>query len=200
MLHDVQISPAKNENGPLLASNDITMTDEATDLTNTTPTKQLEEHDERVDGGLLAMRVACLRTYAEQNLGGTYVALALTLDNDNASLSRVQVGGVADIACSVAKAELTRKLNAEVVLRDDNTGRMTEAERLRIQSTVKTKLEIQLLTKRKEGQRASAVDFILDGTADLRVPGVQVTSETKVTPLGYFEQITNTVRVAFPGG
>lgn len=195
MLYDVQISPAKVENGALEGWSII---DEATNLTTTSPTKQIEMHDERVDGGLLAMRVMCLRTFAE--LSGVFVALPVTLDQDNASLSRAPVGHVADIVCGVAKAELTRKLSSEVVLKDDNTGKMLESERKRIESAVQTQLEIAVLTKRKNGQRASAVQFILDGTADLRIPGVEVTSETRVTPLGTFEQIKNTVRVAFPGG
>lgn len=181
MLHDVQISPAEPDVG---AIPNVSLTD---------LNGNLEDHDERVMGGLLAMRGACLRTFSEKNLAGVYCALPLTLDNDNAPLSRVQNGGVADIACTIVQAETARRLNAPLVLNTDGT--LDEAEAQRIEEEVLSALKAELLTRKKEGQRASSVTFQLQRGVVLTNVGAVQPTLTNVVPLGYPEQISNKVLV-----
>ncbi len=186
MSHDVHVSPAKVSLGPLEG------------WTIHRSDGSLEDHDERIDGGLLAIRIGCATTHDVDSAPGVYEALPLTLDTDNASLSRLPVGFVADIACTVAKAETTRRLNEDVLLNSDGTIRESEAKR--IESYVQSVLGSELLTERPEGQRASDVTFTMARDVDLRTPGAIVPCEVLVTPRGYLEAIATTVRVSRAGG
>lgn len=179
MGHDIQVSPAEVALGGL----------EGWDIFDNDGV--LEEHDERVDGGLLGSRIASLRTF--NSLPGIYCSLPLTLDNDNQPLSRLPIVLVAQLATNVCQAQTTLLLNGRVLLNTDGTPQ--EAEARRINAAVLGALEDELLTKKREGQRASAVTFAIDKTVDLRVVGAEVPWEATVTALGYLEQIAGTVRV-----
>ncbi len=156
----------------------------------------LEDHDERVHGGLLPMRVACLTT--SDDLAGVFVALPVTLDTDNAPLSRLQSGLVCDLACRIAKRETTLKLGSNIVL-NTSTGFIREADRKLVEKTVTNVLKSALLVPGAEGPKASGVSFTMAGGIDMRTPGTQVPCEVIVTTLGYFEDIKTTVRVAVGG-
>tara|TARA_R110000868_G_scaffold373332_1_gene637275 strand:- start:21 stop:578 length:558 start_codon:yes stop_codon:yes gene_type:complete len=156
----------------------------------------LEEHDERVDGGLLGIRVACLTSTDE--FAGVFCALPVTLAEDNTPLSRLQVGFVSDLCCTVAKRETTRRLNEEVIL-DPSTGYMLESEREAINKYVEGQLRAALLTQGPEGQRASDVTFALATDVDMRTPGTAVPWEAVLTTLGYIERLSGTVRVPAGG-
>ncbi len=186
MAHDLHVSSGKVENGALSG------------VTITNADGSLEDHDERVDGGLLSLRVGCLTSYDVDSAPGVYVALPLTLDEDNAPLSRLPVGFVADLACKIAKAETTRKLNANVALNADGTIRESEAKR--IEGYLNSVLRNELLAERAEGARASDVSFSMARDVDLRVVGAEVPCEVDIIPLGYLEKITTTVRVSRIGG
>lgn len=186
MAHDLHISSAKVSLGDLSG------------WTIHNADGVLEEHDERVDGGLLSLRVGCATTHDVDSAPGVYIALPLTLDLDNGKLSRAPVGFVADLACKIAKAETTRRLNEDVLLNIDGTIR--EGEARRIETYVNSVLGSELLTERAEGQRASEVTFTMARDVDLRVPGAQVPCEVSLLPRGYLEQIVTTVRVSRAGG
>lgn len=179
MAHDVHVSAAQVDLGPLEG---WSIVDER---------GQLVEHDERVDGGLLAMRVACLRTFNEK--GGVYCALPLTLDEDNKPLSRLPVVLVGQLACTVAQRAYTEKLNGFVIRKPD--GSMTEAEARRIQGYAQSQLESALLTPGREGQRASLATTTLARGIDL-VPGAIVPWVVDFKSHGYLEQLPGTVRVS----
>jgi hypothetical protein len=181
MAHDVHISPAQVDLGPL----------KGWDLFDDKGT--LYEHDERVDGGLLAARIACLRTFNEKS--GTYVALPLTLDVDNKPLSRLQITLVAQLACTIARAAYEDKLNSPVLLLTDGSGFIQEGEARRIDQYVQTQLQIALLTPGPEGQRASAAVPRMDRNIDMRVQGQIVPWQLDLTMLGYLEQLAGRVRV-----
>lgn len=184
MEHDLHISPAKVALGGLSGWS-ITDAD-----------GNLEEHDERVDGGLLGIRVACATTNDE--FAGVFVALPVTLAEDNTPLSRLQVGFVSDLCCTVAKRETTRRLNEDVVL-DPTTGFMLDSEREAINKYVEGQLRAALLTQGPEGQRASDVTFELASDVDMRTPGTAVPWEAVLTTLGYIERLSGTVRVPAGG-
>lgn len=178
MQHDIHISPAKVENGPLGCE----IADDQGILV---------EHDERIDGGLLAMRVACLRTYA--NRAGVHVALPLTLDTDGKPMSRLPITLVAQLACTVATFAYESKLNSEVLLNKDGT--IQEGEARRIDGYVQSQLQIALLQRGPEGQRASAAVTRMARDVDLRVQGQTVPWQVDLTCLGYLEKLTGVVRV-----
>lgn len=179
MAHDLHVSEAKVELGPLPG---WTITDED---------GILETHDERFHGGLLAGRIGCPTTH--DDIPGVFSALPLTLDEDNAPLSRAPVGFVGDLLCQLAKRETTRKLSRDVILNADGT--ITEAEAQRIEEEVLSRLKAAVLTRRAEGQRASDVSFTMARDADLLQPDAEVVCEVGYLPLGYLERITTTVRV-----
>lgn len=151
----------------------------------------LEEHDERTDGGLLAARIACATTLNEET--GVFVALPLTLDEDNKPMSRLPITLVAQLACTVATAAYQRKLNSGVLLKKDKT--IQEGSARRIDEFVNTQLRIALLTPGPEGQRSSAVTARLDRNTDLSVVGTEVPWEVDLRTLGYLEKLTGVVRV-----
>lgn len=152
----------------------------------------LVEHDERVDGGLLAMRAACLTTV--DDFPGVYCALPLTLAEDDTPLSRLPVGLVADLVCRIARREFTRRLNEDVITK--TSGIMTEAEYQRIEGYVLGRLRAALVSPTSEGQLASSIDAVtMDRTVNILDPGAEVPVEVEFTPRGYLESIAVTVRV-----
>lgn len=180
MAHDIHISPAKVENGALQG-----WSIHADDGT-------LEEHDERIDGGLLGARITSLRTFNEK--AGVYVSLPVTLDEDGKPLSRLPVVLVGQLACTVAQRACTERLNGNWIL-DDN-GRLIEREVRRIEAYVQSQIDIALLdASLPEGQRASSAKFTLSRDTDLRVPAAVVTYEVDLNTLGYVEHFSGRVRV-----
>lgn len=180
MQHDLHISPAKVEDGALgwtiHDSNGV-----------------LEEHDERVDGGLLGARITSLRTFNEKP--GVYVSLPVTLNEDGKPLSRLPVVLVGQLACTVAQRATTERLNGNWVL--NASGRLIEREARRIEAYVQSQINIALGLNAAlpEGPRASSAIFTLDRSADLRVPGAIVGYEIELTALGYIEHFSGRVRV-----
>lgn len=182
MAHDLHVSAAQVANGPLAG---VTIHDS---------TGLLEDHDERVNGGLLPLRVGSATTLHDR--AGVYLSLPVSLGVDNGPLSRLPVGFVADLACDVGTRALTDKLNGSLELNVDGTP--TEFERQRIQQYVLDELRSALLTRGPEGPRASSVDFTLAGNVPI-APGAIIPAEVGLVPLGYLERVALTVRVGFGG-
>ncbi len=179
MAHAIHKSPAHVAIGPL----------EGWDIFDAAGT--LEEHDERSDGGLLANRIACLRTFNE--LAGPYVALPVTLDVDGMPLSRLPIVLVAQRAVAVAQRAYTQALNDDVLLNDDGT--IQEGEARRIDRAVNTQLEIELLSVGPEGPSASSCVATMARDVDLNVVGQIVPWEVDLRCRGYLEKLSGTVRV-----
>lgn len=182
MAHDVQVSPAEVDLGRLDGWSMYSKNGNA-----------LVVHDERVNGGLLNSRLTCA-TSLDGDPGGAYVALALTLDTDNAPMSRVPIACVADVCTGLCRVLTTQKLNSNVVS-DPKTGFPLETEYRRIELAINKQLQSQLTTPKLEGQRASAVVFTLVRGTDLRQPGAVQGWACKLTVLGYLEQLSGTVTV-----
>lgn len=158
---------------------------------------EAQAHDERVEGGILAMRGLCATTDTE--LPGNFLALPVTLDDDDASLSRLPVGLVCDVAARIAKRETTLLLSSDVVLKNDGTGFIKEGDALKIEKTVTNRLRASLLTPGAESQRATDVTFTLARNVDLREAGAETPCEVLVTPKGYLEKVSTTIRVSRGG-
>lgn len=180
MGHQAHISPGKVADGPLEG---VTIHDED---------DELEEHDERVNGGLLSVRVTCMRTHDDES--GVFVANALTLAEADTPLSRLQIGCVVDLACKVAKRETARRLLENV--RVDRNGVPLEIEYKRIETYVLGQLRSALLSPTDEGPLASDVTFTMTRGINILQPGALVPCEVVVYPHGYLEQISTVVRVS----
>lgn len=182
MEHDLHISPAQVDIGPL----------EGWVITDANGV--LQEHDERVDGGLLAARIACLTTLNEKP-GGPFVALPVNLDEDNRTLSRLPVVLVGQLVTTVAQRAFSEKLNSAIA-RNKGTLTIRETEARRIEEAVRTQLEIAVMQPGREGARASSIDEIRIARDVALTPGALVPWEVNFTALGYFEQLSGVVRVS----
>src|SRR6185295_15167796 len=107
--HDVQIPVWRKADGPCKG---WTLEDEEGNVV---------EHDERSDGGLLAARFTCFRSYANGPLGA-FIALSLTRAVEGSLLSRTHNMAVANVACSVAQAETENAIGQVLELNTDGTG------------------------------------------------------------------------------
>lgn len=182
--HDVQIPVWRKEDGPL-SGWDLEDADGNT-----------VEHDERVDGGALAARFTCARTWAN-GPAGTYIALSLTRATEGSLLSRTHNLAVANVACSVAHAETENAIGMVLELNADGTA--TEASLTVLEERVNSALAIALLQRKSEGPRASAAKWQASRSDVLNVPGAELTGTLDLRLNGTLEKITTRVRVQTAG-
>jgi hypothetical protein len=188
MGHQENTSPAKKALGGL----------EGWSMYDANGELEFEAHDERIEGGILAFRGGCLTSDVE--LGGVFVALPLTLDEDDASLSRLPKGLVCDLAARISLRESNLILSSDVTLKADGTGFIKPGEAEKIEKIVTNRLRAVLLKKDTEGQRATDVSWKMARDVDLRDDGAEIPCETDVEGKGYIEQIKTTVRLSKAGG
>lgn len=180
--HDVHIPTWQKELGPL-SGWDLEDEDGV-----------LVEHDERVDGGALAARFTCLRTYSNDN--GVFVALDLTRAGDDAALSLHHNMAVANVACQVVQKEAENAIGQVPTLKDDGTGHATPEALSQISSRVNTALQNALLSNvAGEGQRASSARWIPSVDDDLRGPNATLTYVTELNLRGTIVQVRGAVKV-----
>lgn len=182
--HDVQIPVWRKEDGPLSGW------DLEDENGNTV------EHDERVDGGALAARFTCARSWAN-GPAGTYIALSLTRATEGSLLSRTHNLAVANVACSVAHAETENAIGMVLELNADGTA--TEASLTVLEERVNSALAIALLQRKSEGPRASAAKWQASRSDVLNVPGAELTGTLDLRLNGTLEKITTRVRVQTAG-
>lgn len=182
--HDLQIPCWRKSDGPL---DGWDMTDGA---------GQVVEFDERTDGGALAARFTCLRTYSN-GPNGAFVALSLTRATEGSLLSRTHNMAVADLACAVTQVETENAIGQVLVLKDDGTG--TDESLQKIEERVNTQLQQNLLQQKAEGQRASKAVWSASRSDVLNVPGAELTGTLDLVLNGTIEKITTRVRIATAG-
>lgn len=154
------------------------------------------EFDERTDGGGLAGRFTCFRTYGN-GPRGSFVALSLTRATEGSLLSRTHNMQVANLACTVCHAETENAIGQVLVLNADGTG--SDASLSVIESRVNSSLERALLQDRGEGPRASRAVWKASRTDVLNVPGAELTGTLDLLLNGTLEKITTRVRVQTAG-
>lgn len=179
--HDLQIPCWRKADGPL---DGFEITD---DNGNTV------EFDERFDGGGLAARFTCLRSYSNGPLGA-FVALSLTRDSDGALLSRTHNLAVADLACTVVQTETENAIGQVLVLKADGTG--TDASLSLIEGRVNTSLQVNLLQRFNEGPRASSAVWTASRTDVLNTAGATLNGVLALELNGTLENINTTVQVS----
>ena len=178
--HDVQIPCWRKADGPLQG------------WSITDANGNVVEFDERYDGGALAGRFTCLRSYGNGPLGA-FVALSLTRDTDGALLSRTHNMAVANLASTVVQAETENQIGQVLQLNSDGTG--TKASLSIIEQRVNTQLQINLLQQFSEGPRASSAVWSASKTDILNVPGATLNGTLALNLNGTIEKIATSVNV-----
>lgn len=182
--HDVQIPNWRKSDGPLLGWD---MTD---------GNGKVIEFDERTDGGALAARFSCLRTYAN-GPNGSFSALSLTRATEGSLLSRTHNMAVADVACTVTQA--ATELAIGQVLQLDDAGHGTADSLQTIEERVNSALQVALLQQKIEGPRASKAVWTASKTDILNIPGATLTGTLDLELNGTIEQIATRVRIQTAG-
>lgn len=182
--HDVQIPVWRKSDGPLSG---WSLEDDDGNLV---------EFDERVDGGLLAARFTCFRTWSN-GPSGAFIALSLTRATEGSLLSRTHNMAVANIACNVCQAETENAIGMVLELNTDGTG--TEASLTLLEERVNSALAIALLQRKSEGPRASDAKWKASRTDVLNIPDAELTGTLDLRLNGTLEKITTRVRVQTAG-
>lgn len=182
--HDLQIPCWRKSDGPL---DGWSMED---------ADGNVAEYDERTDGGALAARFTCARTYSN-GPRGAFIALSLTRATEGSLLSRTHNMAVANLCCSVTQAETENAIGQVLVLNDDGTG--TDASLSLIEQRVNSALQIALLQQKSEGQRASSAVWTARRDDVLNIPGAELTGVTDLRLNGTLEKITTRVRIQTAG-
>jgi hypothetical protein len=154
------------------------------------------EFDERIDGGALAGRFTCFRSYAN-GPNGTFLALSLTRASEGSLLSRTHNMQVANLACTVCLAETENAIGQVLQLNADGTG--TEASLSLIEERVNTALQTALLVQGKEGPRASSAVWRASRTDVLNVVGAELNGVLDLLLNGTLEKITTVVKIQTAG-
>ncbi len=150
------------------------------------------EYDERTDGGALAGRFTCFRTWGN-GPNGAFIAMSLTRDTEGSLLSYTHNMAVANLACTIVQTATENVVGKVLQLNADGTA--TSASLGRIEESINTDLEQALMVEKVigEGPRASkvvwrasttdvlnVVDATLTGVLDLHVNGTVVHVDTVV--------------------
>lgn len=179
--HDLHVATFEKAIGPL----------EGVDLNDTNG--NLSHFDERIDGGALAARFTCLRTWSN-GPAGAYVALSLTRATDDTLLSRTQNVAVVDLAQVVCQLQTENAVGKSLVL--DAAGHATQAALNQIKRKVNAALGLELLqNKQGEGPRVSSVNWEPATDDVLNVAGATLHGTLSVGIRGTIEHIQTTVKV-----
>jgi hypothetical protein len=182
--HDVQIPVWRKADGP------------CSGWTLDDAEGNVDEHDERTDGGLLAARFTCFRSYAN-GPRGAFIALSLTRAVEGSLLSRTHNMAVANIASSVCQSETENAIGQVLELNSDGTG--TEASLVVLEERVNSALAIALLQRKLEGPRASGAKWKASRSDVLNVPEAELTGTLDLLLNGTLEKISTRVRVQTAG-
>lgn len=153
------------------------------------------EHDERVNGGLLASRFTCARTWG--NDGGAYIAMSVTRADADSILSMTHNVAITNVARTVCQRTTENFAGAVLVLNPADTlgvRTATKGSLVDLEAKVNSELQRNLLSNvGGEGQRASravwsaatdddlgVADATLHGTLDLELNGTIVHIATVV--------------------
>lgn len=182
--HDLHIPSWRKADGPV----------DGWDMMNEAGT--VVEFDERSDGGALAGRFTCFRTYGNGPIG-SFVALSLTRATEGSLLSRTHNMSVANHACSVVQAETENAIGQVLQLNSDGTG--TDASLSLIEARVNSALQIALLQQGSEGPRASSAVWSASRSDVLNIPAAELTGVLDLRLNGTLEKISTRVRIQTAG-
>lgn len=183
--HDVQIPTWRKDDGPLSGWSHIDPL-----------TGQRSEFDERIDGGGLAARFTCARTWANGPTGA-FIALDLTRADDESLLSREHNMAVANLACTTVHAATENAIGRVLILKANGTA--TEESLQALEAEVNASIAIALLQARLEGPRASYAVWRASRTDVLNVPSPTLTGVLDLRFGAALERIETSVAVQAGG-
>ena len=154
------------------------------------------EYDERTQGGLLAARFTCFRSFSN-GPNGAFIALSLTRASEGSLLSRTHNMAVTNVLSTIVQAETENFIGQVLELNSDGTG--TEASLSELERRVNSAIAIGLLQRKAEGPRASAASWTASRTDILNVPGAELTGEASLLLNGTIEKVRTTVKVQTAG-
>jgi hypothetical protein len=178
--HDVQIATYRKSDGVL---NGWSITD---------ANGNFVEYDETTDGGALAGRFTCFRSYKNGPLGA-FIALSLTRDSDGATLSRTQNIAATNLACGICQSATEATIGQTLILNADGTG--TTSSLSLLEKQVNKALAVGLLQQFREGPRVSSAVWAASRTDILSSPGAVLNGLLTLVINGTIEQIATTVAV-----
>ena len=181
--YDVHVPTWMKEKGPL---KNWSMTDS---------NGRVVEYDERTDGGLLAARITCARTWSN-GPSGAFIAQSLTRADENTVLSMTHNMHVANVACGIIQAGTENFIGKHPVLDDD--GHMIATERTALEESVNSDLAIALLQEKVagQGQRASKAVWTADTDDVLNVPDATVNGVLELHVNGTVVHVNTLVKVS----
>jgi hypothetical protein len=154
------------------------------------------EYDERIDGGGLAARFSCARTWGN-GPNGAFGAMSLTRATEGSLLSYTHNMHVANLACTVVQAETENAIGQVLVLKSDGTG--SEESLLLIEGRVNSALQIALLQDNGFGPRASSAVWSASRSDILNTVAAELNGTLELRLNGTLERITTIVRVQTNG-
>jgi hypothetical protein len=182
--HDLHVATWRKSDGPM----GFDLNDEDGNL---------EEWDDRVDGGAAsAARFTSFRTWAN-GPAGAFLTLSLTRGTEGSLLSLTHNVAVVNLACTVNQLNTENVVGRSLVLNDDGTA--TGDSLSTIESEVNAALELALLQNRGEGPRCSKAVWTASKDDILNVPEAELTGVLELNLNGTIHKVSTNVRVISGG-
>lgn len=130
-----------------------------------------EEFDELVDGGGLAGRFTCFRSWAN-GPEGAFIAMSLTRADEDSLLSYTHNLAVTNLACTTVQSSTENAVGESLVLNPNGTA--SQESLGLIEGRVNKAIQIALLQDNGEGQRASSAVWTASRSDILNVPNARL--------------------------
>ena len=140
----------------------------------------LVQFDERVDGGALAARFSCFRTWGN-GPAGTFIAMSLTRAVDDSVLQLECNMRVANLLLTVNQSATEMTVGQDLILKADGTA--TSQSLSKMQESIQKEL-VNAIAPHGEGQRASLVQITLATDDILNVASATLHATMNVTMNG----------------
>lgn len=182
--HDLHIAPFRKDDGAIIG--DIYDSEQ-----------NLAEWDDRVDGKAgTAARFVVARSWAN-GPGGAFIALGCTREVEGSLLSESQNVAVTNLVCTVVQLNTEAVIGRTLLLNEDGTA--TKESLAAIAGPINAALELQFLTNKGEGQRASYCVWTPDADTLFNVPEPLLTGVTKLILNGTVHSVDTQVQVIAGG-
>lgn len=157
-----------------------------------------EEYDEEVDGGALAARFTCFKSWPN-GPDGAFIAQSLTRAGDDSILSMTHNLAVVNLACTTAQTATENAVGESLILNDDGTG--SDESLGLIEGRVNKALQIALLqSNSSEGPRASSAVWTARRDDILNVPNARLHGVLALNLRGTIVHVDTDVVVQSGGG
>lgn len=154
----------------------------------------LVEWDDRADGEAgSAASFTTFRTYGN-GPAGAYIALSLTRDTGGSILSLTHNLAVTNQACTIVQAITENFIGRSPVL--NANGTLADFERSALEAEVNSALELEMLTNRGEGARASSAVWHASADDVLNVPEALLTGVCDLGLRGTIHSVDTRLKVS----